>query len=69
MPVFNWDTGSTPVVKDAFKYYWAIAIPLTFLVFVAWGIVMLLPWRVWLSKNRADSDQAESGIGLTHINS
>jgi hypothetical protein len=68
MPVFNWDAGSGPVVKDAFKYYWAIVIPLTFLVFVAWAMAMLLPWRVWLLKNRTDSNQAGSGIGLLHIN-
>jgi hypothetical protein len=64
MPVFNWDNDGTLVVNHGFKYYCAIALPLTFLVFVAW----LLPWRLWLSKARSRSSQPEIRIELTHIN-
>jgi hypothetical protein len=64
MPVFNWDNDNALVVKQGFKYYCALALPLTFLVFVGW----LLPWRVWLSKARSSSSQPEIGIELTHIN-
>lgn len=55
MPLFNWDGDGTPTIKDGFKYYWAIAIPLTVLVLGVWAGAMLLPWRVWLKKMRAES--------------
>jgi hypothetical protein len=31
---FNWDNDHTPVVKDGFKNYLAVVIPLTVVVFV-----------------------------------
>lgn len=68
MPVFNWDDDGTPVVKEGFKYYWATAIPLTFLVLALWALAMLLPWRAWLPKFRSRLEQPELGIGLTTIN-
>ena len=51
MPVFNWDGigDHTPVVKTAFKYYWAVTVPLTVLVFTVWAFAMLFPWRRWLA--------------------
>tara|TARA_R110002060_G_scaffold27943_6_gene37847 strand:+ start:517 stop:1011 length:495 start_codon:yes stop_codon:yes gene_type:complete len=47
MPVIAWDGDGMPSVKPAFKYYWAITMPLTLSVFLAWGLVMLLPWHRW----------------------
>lgn len=43
MPVFNWDGGGAPFVKEGFKYYWAVVIPLTFLVLAEWAFAMLSP--------------------------
>jgi hypothetical protein len=67
MPVFNWDGDGAPFVKEGFKYYWAVVIPLTFLVLVLWAFAMLLPWRAWLSEVRSRSEPPELGIGLTTI--
>jgi hypothetical protein len=65
MPFFNWDGGDLPIVKDGFKYYWAIAIPLTLLVLLIWAASMLLPWRRWLSeiKCRYEKDDVEAADG------
>jgi hypothetical protein len=52
MPFFNWDGGDLPVLKDGFKYYWAVAIPLTLLVLCVWVGSMLLPWRRWMCKKQ-----------------
>jgi Mg2+ and Co2+ transporter CorA len=52
MPLYNWDDNTLPVIKDGFKYYWAITIPLTVLVLVLWALAMLLPWALWLSYVR-----------------
>jgi len=49
MPLFNWDNGSHPVIKDSFRYYWAIAVPMTVLVLLLWGLSVWLPWKEWLS--------------------
>ncbi|KAF4624366.1 hypothetical protein G7Y89_g13803 [Cudoniella acicularis] len=49
MLLFNWDTGSHPIIKDSFKYYWAIAVPMTILVLLLWGLSVWLPWKEWLS--------------------
>lgn len=57
MPVFNWDNDGSPIVKDGFKYYWAVAMPLTFLVFIVWAMAMLLPWRTWISKTELRSKE------------
>ncbi len=45
MPLFDWDGGDVPVIKSGFKFYWAIAIPLTLLVLLVWAAGMLVPWR------------------------
>jgi hypothetical protein len=60
MPVFNWEDGQGPAVKRGFKYYWAIAIPVTFLVLIFWGLSVWLPWSEWLSKwSRKEKKGAE----------
>jgi hypothetical protein len=56
MPVFNWNGDGAPFVKDGFKYYLAVAIPLTFLVLTLWALAMLLPWRAWLLEFRPRSE-------------
>lgn len=50
MPVFNWDGNGAPAIKPGFKYYWAVAIPLTILVLGIWALSMLLPWKEWFAK-------------------
>lgn len=52
MPVFSWDGNEVPAVNAGFGYYWAVAVPLTVLVLVFWGVAMLFPWRKWLSRFR-----------------
>jgi hypothetical protein len=51
MPVFNWDNDDAPFMKEGFKYYLAVAIPLTFLVLALWVFAMPLPrlpeFRPW----------------------
>jgi hypothetical protein len=60
--MFNWDGGGT-VIKDEFKYYWALAIPLTAGVLLVWVVCLLLPWRTWMSRlmkkqKRGDLEEA-----------
>jgi hypothetical protein len=50
MPVFEWDANGAPVMKNGFRYYWAVTIPLTLLVLASWALTMLLPWKKWLAK-------------------
>ena len=50
MPMFDWDINGDLIVKIGFKYYWAVAMLLTLVVLVTWGIATLLPWRAWLTK-------------------
>lgn len=57
MPLFNWDGGDEPVMKDAFKYYWSIAIPLTGVVFALWGVSVWAPWKgrnvtLWITGSK-----------------
>jgi hypothetical protein len=59
MPVFNWDGGNIPIIKDGFKYYWAIAIPLTLFVLLMWAASMLLPWRRWLSGVLSQNEKGD----------
>lgn len=73
MPLFNWNDDGKPVVKDGFRYYWAIAIPLTVLVLGMWAGALLLPWRGWLSKrrvkgrDRAGDVEAVMGKGMKEL--
>jgi len=50
MPVFEWDVNGAPVMKNGFRYYWAVTMPLTLLVLACWALAVLLPWRRWLAK-------------------
>jgi hypothetical protein len=68
MPVFNWDGNGVPAVKTGFRYYWAVAVPLTILVLASWAIGMLVPWRAWISNlqrssNGLDQDVEEKTAG------
>lgn len=68
MPVFDWNIGSRPVVKNGFRCYWAIAVPLTILVLFLWGLSVWLPWKKWVSdlmpkRPHTKRDEAEDGFG------
>jgi Mg2+ and Co2+ transporter CorA len=55
MPLFNWDASEgEAVVKSGFRWYWAIAVPLTVLVLGVWVLAMLLPWRIWIKSLRRE---------------
>ena len=58
MPLFNWDEPG-PVVKPNFKYYWAIAIPLTFTVMLVWACMIFPPWTTWLMAWRVREKDVE----------
>ncbi|CZR70210.1 uncharacterized protein PAC_20111, partial [Phialocephala subalpina] len=60
MPVFNWDKADGPFFKPHFKYYWAIVIPLTFIVLVLWALAVLLPWRKWMLNLRGKSESLDT---------
>ncbi|TVY43824.1 hypothetical protein LOCC1_G004859 [Lachnellula occidentalis] len=65
MPLFNWDNNAHPLFNDNFKYYWAIAIPLTLFVLFLWGLSVWLPWKVWLvgwMPKRLVTEHAEAGL-------
>jgi hypothetical protein len=59
MPLFNWDGDGLPVIKDGFRYYWAIAIPLTVLVLLVWTLAMALPWSNWWQSLKRKSGQGD----------
>lgn len=61
MPFFNWDNKDIPVIKDGFKYYWAIAIPLTGLVLLIWALAMSVSWRGWIARLRPKVEDIEAG--------
>jgi hypothetical protein len=67
MPVSNWNGDGAPFVKDGFKYYLAVAVPLTFLLLTLWALAMLLLWMAWLLEFRPRSAQPEPGVGLSRI--
>jgi hypothetical protein len=49
MPLFNWDAeNGSSVLTARFKYYWAVTIPLTFVLILIWSLLLLLPWRRWI---------------------
>jgi hypothetical protein len=52
MPIFNWDEDGRPIVKNTFKYYCAIAIPLTLCVLLIWVASVQLPWAEWIARMR-----------------
>lgn len=55
MPVFDWDANGVPVMKPAFRYYWAITAPLTVTILLIWSLMTLLPWSKWIAGLRKDS--------------
>jgi Mg2+ and Co2+ transporter CorA len=64
MPVFNWD-GNSPIIKPAFKYYWAVTGPLTLFVLLSWALAMLLPWKLWLSMVNGGRKNSNGEVELT----
>ena len=62
MPVFNWDDNGVPAVKTGFRYYWAVAVPLTILVLASWAMGMLVPWKAWISKIQGNSNGLEQDV-------
>ncbi|KAH8787562.1 hypothetical protein F5882DRAFT_111032 [Hyaloscypha sp. PMI_1271] len=65
-PMMSWDAKGRPVTTVRFKYFWAIAVPLTFLVFFVWAVAMLLPWGKLLYKRRRAA-AAKDTYSLEHI--
>jgi hypothetical protein len=66
MPLFDWEGGDVPIIKSGFKFYWAIAIPLTLLVLLIWAAGMLVPWRrlagrISSSSGRKSDVEANAG--------
>ena len=61
MPLFNWDDGTKPILKSRFKYYWAIAIPLTLFVLCVWCAAMFLPWGEWVERHMAQIRRRGNG--------
>ena len=51
MPLFDWQSSN--VVTERFWIYWAVTIPLTIVVLVAWTIFLL-----WSSMVRRKEDEA-----------
>ncbi|KAE9375843.1 hypothetical protein N431DRAFT_207919 [Stipitochalara longipes BDJ] len=45
----SWDASGRPVANDGFKYFWAVAIPVTFLVVLMWAVATSFPWEKWLT--------------------
>jgi hypothetical protein len=66
MPVFDFDADSAPVMKPAFRYYWAITLPLTVTVLLVWSLMTLLPWERWTARwkkgGRPKSDSEETAV-------
>jgi hypothetical protein len=49
MPLLDWDAkNGSSVFKARFKYYWAVTIPLTFILILVWSLILLLPWKRWV---------------------
>ncbi|KAK0099413.1 hypothetical protein ONS95_003517 [Cadophora gregata] len=52
MPVLEWGDSRTPTIKNGFKQYWIVTLPLTLLVCILWAAVIFLPWRSWLTSGK-----------------
>ena len=64
MPMFDWDANGAPVTKPAFRYYWAITLPLTVTVLLTWSLMILLPWKRWIARwknGKGVNDAEEKG--------
>jgi hypothetical protein len=64
MPVFDWDGVGAPAIKSGFKYYWAVAIPLTILVLTIWALGVSLPWKKWFAKKLGSSKTHHSQVDI-----
>jgi hypothetical protein len=51
------------VVKESFKYYLAISIPVTVLVLLLWGLSVWLPWKSWMPRRLVREGIVENGDG------
>ncbi|KAF7951235.1 uncharacterized protein EAE97_002786 [Botrytis byssoidea] len=45
MPVFTWTPEGSIIIQEDFGYYWAVTVPLTLIILVAWGVSMVIPHR------------------------
>ena len=68
MPVIDWEAEGMPVIKEGFKYYWAVTAPLTLLVLASWGLAMLFPWKKWISRLIENPQTRGRDIELTGLN-
>lgn len=57
MPLIDW-TGAVPVVYPGFKYYWAVAVPLTAVVLLSWAV--LTHKQYWKVMSRIPSKRRSS---------
>jgi len=57
MPFFNFPSTSTEVIKPAFRFYWALCVPLTVFVFCMYGLYVL--WR----QRKQHKDEGEDRPG------
>jgi hypothetical protein len=58
MPLFDFTTSRTPVVKPYFWIYWAVTIPLTISV-----VAVYQTYLVWTGrKNRAEDKKARKAV-------
>jgi hypothetical protein len=67
MPVFNWDEPNGPIIKKAFRYYFAIALPLTFCVLLIWAASMWLPWTKWMARVQTVKENRRADIEMADI--
>ncbi|TGO70473.1 hypothetical protein BELL_0721g00050 [Botrytis elliptica] len=45
MPVFTWTPDGSMIIQKGFGYYWAVTVPLTLIILVAWAVSMVIPHR------------------------
>lgn len=61
----GWRRVPSGVFNKGFNIYWAVTLPLTLLVFVFWGVVMLIPWAKWVElfrgRKRVSTDVGSDG--------
>jgi len=69
MPVFDWDADNMPVIKNGFKYYLAVTLPLTILVLASWVAAMLFPWKKWISSLTGTPGTRGHNLELNQIGS
>jgi hypothetical protein len=67
MPLVDW-SQNTPVVNPGFRYYWAVAIPLTLVVLLLWTVLTHKHYwkhipRVWNRAKSTDYDIEKASMG------